>query len=183
MSQWLLEVIEPAVLVQWLILLGLILYALETWRLRKSAQEQNEIMQKPCLVLLVRGREDIDINTDAVAGIPHPGERILDDQWSGTFHVALHNIGDGPAFNIEYEIQKEEQMTGSTGQGYLPYIRQGGKESVNQVTATLDSGDQEKEVGFKLSYESRIGRRYESEIRIQPGLRGELVVTRCNFQG
>ena len=57
MCEWLLKLIEPEVFIQCLILLGLIWYACETLKLRKASQEQNEIMQKPCLVPLIRENE------------------------------------------------------------------------------------------------------------------------------
>ena len=176
------EWVEPAgLLVQVAIAIGLVIYTLETWRLRRAAQEQNETMQKPCLVLLVRRREDIDIGADGVQSIPYPEERILDGEWSGTGHVALHNIGNGPAFNIRYKIQKQEPPFGSTEQGYLPYILRGNKEPVLQVPDNLGPGDGDKEVGFTMSYESHNGRRYESEIYTRRGRRRELIVTRCEF--
>ena len=170
-----------ALAVQIIIAILLCKYAKDTWKLRIASQKQNEIMQMPCLVLLVQRREDIDIVADCVEGIPYPEERILDGEWLGTGHVALHNIGDGPAFNIRYEIQKQEPQSGTTGQGYLPYILQGEKEPVLQVPDNLDSGDRDKEVGFKLSYESHNGRRYDTEMYIRRGTRHELVVTKCQF--
>ena len=170
-----------ALAVQVIIAVLLRKYARDTWKLRKASQKQNEIMQMPCLVLLVRRREDIDIVADGVAGIPYPEERILDGEWSGTGHVALHNIGDGPAFNIHYEVQKQEGVTGTTGQGSLPYILQGEREPILQVPDNLDPGDDDKEVGFKLSYEGHNGCRYDGGMYIRRGTRGELVVTKCQF--
>ena len=181
MCEWLLKLIEPEVFIQCLIFLGLIWYAWETLKLRQASQEQNEILQKPCLVLLVRRREDIEIGTDIIAGIPYPEERILDGEWSGTGHVALHNIGNGPAFNIRHETHKQEAPCGSSGRGYLPYILQGRKEPILQVPSNLIPDDEDKEVEFKVSYESRSGDRYLSTMYIGRGRISEPVVTKCQF--
>ena len=174
-------------IVQFAIAVGLGFYTWETWKIRQASHKQNEIsqeqietMREPRLVPLVKTREDIDIVAAGVARNPYPEERVLDDSWSCTGHVALHNIGDGPAFNIQYEIQQE--LLHGPGQGYLPYILQGGKEPVLQVASNLDPGDEKKEVVFKLSYESFTGCRYESKIHIRRGTRGELVVAKCQFR-
>ncbi len=169
--------------VQIIIAVLLCKYARDTLKLRQASQEQNEILQMPCLVLLVQRREDIDIVADGVEGVPYPEEWILEDKWSGTGHISVQNVGYGPAFNVCYEIQKQDPSTGTTERGYLPYILRGEKEPVCQVASNLDPGDEDENavVRFKLSYESHSGCRHASEINIRRGTRQELVVSKCQF--
>ena len=116
--------------VQILILAGLIWYACETRKIRKTSQEQvetsqrqieisqeqNETMQKPCLVPSVQERDDFDTAVENLSGNSHPGYRVVYDE-SDTGHVVLHNIGSGPAFNIQHEVQsprgvKKDHLSG-----------------------------------------------------------------------
>ena len=112
--------------VQVLILFGLIWYAYETREIRKTSQkqietsqkqteishEQNEIMQKPCLVPLIQENES---RVDATLWL---NERVLLGTSGNTGYVVLHNIGNGPAFNIRYGVQEQ------SSDGFLPYITQ-----------------------------------------------------------
>ena len=162
-------------IVQVLILLGLIWYALETLRIRRVSQEQNEITQKPCLVLECRER-DYDravLSKDTLDA----GERILTGVKPHPTYVALRNIGNGHAFNVRYELQQQQKER----KGYdLPYIFR--QESV-PIYLSLNclyplEGCEYSEL--TLSYESLSRRRYESKIRIHDDGR-ELVMRDFQF--
>ena len=161
--------IEPAnFVVQLVIAAGLIWYTCETWKIRKASQEQiatsqeqNEIMQKPCLVPLVKERGGLSIERDVLKDHPYPEQRVLNPSVAGS--VRLRNIGNGPAFNIRYEAQLQEQE--GCRKGALPYIAKGETEST-YLSASI-SNEGRGAVRLKLSYESLSGRSYESEMSIK----------------
>ena len=158
--------------VQILILAGLICYACETWKIRKTSQEQNEIMQKPCLVPLVRK----DRSTEMI--LYSDTEMVLDDTAGG---ITLHNIGNGPAFNIEFEAP------GENPKNFLPYIPNQSKErttlSLEQLRSLLSPYQDEDEVKLSLLYDSLSRRRYESKFLIRRVVPSNLLVVRnCQFR-
>ena len=162
-----------ALVVQILIFLGLIWYTCETCKIRRTSQkqieisqEQNETMQRPCLVPSTQVRDDLDTAVENLSGNPYPGYRVVVDE-SCTGHVELHNIGSGPAFNIRHEVQSPEGIKKDHLSGYLPYIQQEGKESILLVASNLISEDPDRDVVLRLSYESLGGHRYESKICIE----------------
>ena len=180
MCEWLCSWLEPAVLIQIVIAVGLGVYAWDTRKLRKSSQRQNEIsqelneaMQKPCLVPLVQKNES---RVDATLWL---NERILRGTSGNTGDVVFHNIGNGPAFNIRYGVQEQ------TGDGFLPYILPQEKEPatlpLNHLRSLLSNQDEE-ELSLLLSYESLSGRRHQSTLLIREGLDSMLVVTDCQFR-
>ena len=160
MCEWLYKLIEPAVLIQIVIAVGLGVYAWDTRKLRKSAQEQNEIMQKPCLVPVTKRRGQASIEQDILKDRQYPNERVLDPDVPGD--VQLRNIGNGPAFNVRYEAQLQKQNGCLTGA--LPYIPKEGTESIF-LGASISNA--RGNVKLKLSYESLSGRSYESEMSIK----------------
>ena len=173
--------------VQILIFIGLIWYACETRDLRKASQEQNKIsqeqneaMQKPCLVPLVQKRDDRDLDTAVESMRPnsHPAYRVVVNGRSSG-RVELQNIGSGPAFNIQYELQTPEGVTKKHSGGYLPYLHEG-SEPIWLTANTLVSTDADKVV-LKLSYEGLSGIRYESGLHIR-GSRSGPVVTCYQFR-
>ncbi len=188
MYEWLGRWLEPSVLIQCLILAGLIWYARETWKLRKASQEQNKIsqeqneaMEKPCLVLSVRKRRDMDTAADALGGNPYPEQKVPDGQKSGTGHVELHNIGAGPAFNIKYVVLVEGKPKKFTP-GSLPYISKGGRAPIFLIEQSFSTSGQHEEVELKVLYDSLRGRRHESVTRFRQGTGSEPVVSHCHFR-
>ena len=167
--------------VQILILFGLIWYAWETLKIRKISQEQNETMQRPCLVLSVRKRRDMDTATDALGGNPYPEQKVPDGQQSGTGHVELHNIGTGAAFNIKYEVLIQGKRK-NFHSGSLPYISSGKKAPVLLIEQSFSTSDQHEEVKLGLLYNSLSGRRHESVLRFRQGTGSEPVVSHCQFR-
>ena len=171
MCEWLCGWLEPANLIQFAIAVGLGFYAWDTRKIRKLSQEQIEVMQKPCLVPNVRAR------THRVVG------EVSDDI---TYHgvmtsgnVTLHNIGNGTAFNIRLEIQKQEEPKESS-KGYMPFLPAGSEAMTSIVTNELYTSKQHEKVKLKLSYVSQSGKSYESAIQVQPG-NTLLIVTDISF--
>lgn len=160
--------------VQIIIAVLLCKYAWDTFKLRKAAQEQNEIMQTPCLVPVVRENES------RTSALLWSNDWLLDGTSGSTGFVLLHNIGNSPAFNIRYGIH------GQDPDGFLPYVLKQGKERttlpLNKLRDEFSSNQDEEEVIISLSYESLGGRRYKANIYIREGLPGELVVSNCQFQ-
>ena len=162
--------IEPAnFVVQLVIAAGLIWYTCETWKIRKASQEQiatsqeqNEIMQKPCLVPSVRVRDDCDTAAENLSGNLYPGYRVVENE-PCTGHVALRNIGSGAAFKhpATRQVQSPKGIKKDHLSGYLPYIRRQGKESILLVASNLISEYPDKDVVLKLSYENLGGHRYD----------------------
>ena len=173
--------------VQILILVGLIWYACETRKIRKTSQEQVETsqrqieisqeqfeaMQKPCLVALVQERDDrtLDLPVESMKPNSHPAYRVVVNGPSD--RVELRNIGSGPAFNIQYELQSPEGVTKKYSGGYLPYLHEG-SEPIWLTANTLLSTDADKVV-LKLSYESLTGIGYESALHIRESRSGPVV--------
>ena len=177
MYEWFCKWLEPAVLIQILIAGGLVFYALDTRRLRKASQEQNELMQKPCLVPVLQERKHIvGPAWDAEIGIKYPDHRSI-----AFSHVELKNIGDGAAFNIQYEIQKREPR--SLSKGSLLYIEKGHKASTRLMVDDFETSSEQEDVSLKLSYESLSGRRYENVMSTRQlgEEEKETLVTKCQF--
>ncbi|MDE2758649.1 MAG: hypothetical protein OXI92_19120 [Acidobacteriota bacterium] len=159
--------------VQILIFFGLIWYAYETLKIRKISQEQNEIMQEPRLVPLVKERADSSLERDVLKDRLYPEQRVLDPSVTGS--VRLCNIGNGPAFNVRYEAQFQNRE--GWPKGALPYIAKGETEST-YLSASI-SNEGWGAVRLKLSYESLSGRSYESEMSIKGS---DAVVTDYQFR-
>ena len=187
--------------VQILIFVGLIWYACETRKIRRTSQkqvetsqrqnkisqEQNEAMHKPCLVPLVQKRDDQDTGIESMRPNSHPGYRVVVNGPSG--RVELKNIGCGPAFNIRYELQSPNGVRTNYSGGYLPYLHEDA-EPIWPIANTLLPANTGKVV-LKLSYESLSGIRYESALHIRESRNGPVVTCyefrycsrQCSLQG
>ena len=149
--------------------------------IRKVSQDQNEIMQKPCLVPLCEQR---DFMSAVLAGGSYDtGERILagvgSNPNSDGNNVGLSNIGNGHAFNVRYEVQHQGETKVSREDSYLPYVlRQEPERIYLSLNSLREYGDSE----LTLSYESLGKRRYESKFRIELDHTGQLVLTHVQFE-
>ena len=159
-------------IVQILILAGLIWYALETWRIRKASLDQNEIMQKPCLVPVCERRD----RTSWVLAEGAPSERILASGGSNNKGVELCNIGNGPAFNVRYKVQHQGETKEDS---YLPYVL---LQESEHTYLSLNSLREYEDSELTLSYESLGKRRYESKIRIKRDYEHQLVPNYFQFK-
>lgn len=92
----------------------------------------------------VQKRDDFDTAVENLSGNPHPGYRVGYDE-SDTGHVVLHNIGSGPAFNIQHGVQSPKGIKKEYLSGYFPYIRREGKESILLVASNLVPENPDKE--------------------------------------
>lgn len=83
----------------WIALIGIVglaLYCVETWKIRRAAQSQLEALRTPCITFSSTPR---DANDAVLERDGARGDMIL------AFHegdAVLTNIGNGPAVNIEY---------------------------------------------------------------------------------
>ena len=173
--------------VQIFILFGLIWYTCETGKIRRISQKQielsqkqNETMQQPCLVPSVRKRRDVETAADHMEGNPRPGLSVPNAQQSGMGHITLHNIGAGPAFNIQYEVRIQGEPQEFT-KAYLPYIPKGEERSIFLTENNFSTLDQHEDVEFMVSCKSLNGWRHESVIHLQQTPGFESVVTECQF--
>ena len=154
-------------LVQLAILVALVWYAVETWRIRKASEEQAEAQQKPCLTVVTAPRdydEAILEMNGAVGGMvvaPRNG------------NIALENMGNGPAINVSYNFNPVDPSTVSCPHGYLQNIRAGGTFIMAVARGVLSN----REYELIVTYESLSGRRYESRITIN-----NLVLTAFHFR-
>ena len=169
--------------IQTVIAAGLLWYAYDTRQLRKASQEQNEVTQRPCLVPLVRERTSIeamvwDVHVD---GIEYPDLRAIDFSKG---HAVLQNIGTGAAFNILYEIQKQEAPKRFV-KGRIPYLQKGKEAVTRLVENEFEESNQHAGGRLKLSYESISGQHYETDIltRHEGSQESEtkIIVTNCQF--
>ena len=173
------EFIKIENLIQLFILVVLIYYTRETWVIRRISQEQNEIMQKPCLVPSC-GPRDYDMAVLS-KGDFNSGERILAGIGSNQHYVGLRNIGNGNAFNVRYKFQQQEAPA-VCREGYdLPYVLRQKEEPICLPLNCLSPSGEHEYSELTLSYESLGKRRYESKIRIHAD-DGELVMTDFQFK-
>lgn len=168
-------------IVQALAFLGLVAYCLETWRMRKAAQEQVRVSQelisasmdqveglsKPCLILDSQLRDAFDA---AISIGPH-GNTVARDH-NGNFVV--HNVGNGIALNVVFQFFPKGEYARNYRwhkPRYLQNVLPGDKMSMLLLTSMFNG---EQEVVFR--YESISGRRYESVIEMS-----SLVLTGFRF--
>ena len=168
--------------VQFLGLLGLIWYAFETRRMRKSSEDQVRISQglitaamdqveglsKPCIMLrsCVRGeRADTILEVGAVGSLVPCGEQ-------GFFE--LQNVGNGIALNVSYEFiagaraperprPARRYVQNVPASQRIPMV-----ESIHQFTGVWE---------IRFEYESLGRRRYRSVVNLIDG-----ILTGFNFE-
>ena len=162
------------VLVQIFIAILLFCYTRETYKLRKTAEEQIETMLRPCVVPLVKERSDSSVRMDIDKGCQSPELRVLDPGRGES--IRLHNIGNGPAVNIEIEASFVDLDIKDLKES-LPYIAKDGKEATYLGASISNSG--RGAVRIKLSYQSLSGQSYKSTMRIKDW---DAVVTDLEFQ-
>lgn len=157
-------------LVQCAVLVALVWYAVETWRIRRASQEQAEAVHKPCLTLVTAARDydEAVLEMDGAVGgmIVAPREG----------NVALQNMGNGPAVNVRYEFIPLNPPQGANvarPSGYLQNIPAGGTFVMQVARGVLRNLEYE----FLTTYESLSGHRYESRIILN-----NLVLTTFDFR-
>ena len=159
-------------IVQALALLGLTVYCIETFRIRKASQAQvgasqkllqsslNQIegMAKPCIAFWAELRDgaDVILQMDGAAG-------NLVARLDGGSYV-IHNIGNGVALNLEYYITRnnpEFDAPQNRGPRYIPTIPAAAKVALVETAGYYNA---EHEATFE--YGSIGSRRYRSTITL-----------------
>src|SRR6266481_662824 len=107
-------------IVQSLALVGLVVYAIETWKIRKAAQkqvaasnDQVEGLSQPCLTFVgeLRDGNDVILEMDSAVG------NIVAAPYAGSF--AITNIGSGVALNIHYQFTRPDHQPAVR---YIPHL-------------------------------------------------------------
>ena len=151
------------------VLLVLLLYTLETLKMRKAAQEQAEGVQKPCLTLVSAARDYAEAVLefdDAVGGM------IIGAQEG---NVVIENIGNGPAINVRYVFRPVNPPQGQNvaqPNGYLQNLPGHSRFTIPLAREVLRN----LEYRVHLTCESMTGQKYESAITVN-----NFVLTRFNF--
>jgi hypothetical protein len=163
--------------VQTLGVIGLAIYCIETYKIRKASQDQvaasQELIQaamdqvegslKPCIAFAARLREGADAILEMHGAV---GNLIVQpDQGS----YVIHNIGNGAALNLRYFITRPN--VAEPDWRYLPAVLATGRVT---LVETLGGYNAEHEATFE--YESIGGRKYRSTISLN-----HHVITAFNF--
>jgi hypothetical protein len=142
--------------VQALTLISLIVYCVQTFKLRKTAQEQVEGMSKPCLIFLGELRDGADaiLETHGATG------NVVARGDQGSYVV--QNIGSGVALKVHYCFSRNtDRIDQPRSFLHVPYILPSAKIS---LVETLGGYCEQHEV--TLYYESISGREYLSTIQL-----------------
>ena len=152
--------------VQCLILLALIWYAIETLKIRrasqqqaKASQEQAEAQQRPCLTLATAARE----YEEAVLNMHGAVGGMVVSAVEG--NVVLQNMGNGPAVNVRYHfnpVNPPQDANVARPNGYLQNI----PAADIFVMAVAHGVLRNLEYEVVTSYESLSGHKYESRIAV-----------------
>ena len=153
-------------IVQCLLLAALIWYTVETWKIRKTSQDQIEALQKPCVSLATAPRD----REEAVLGIAVEGAMIVRCP-EGMAEV--ENVGAGPAVNMRYSFMPTNpESTRARPRGFVLGLRPGEKFLLPVPRGIL----QGNEWDCVFTYESLSRRRYRTRIRAN-----DLVLTSIEF--
>ncbi len=166
-------------IVQALGVIGLAIYCIETYRIRKASQDQVTASQelikasidqvegslKPCIAFAARLREDADAILEMHGAV---GNLIVDPD-QGSYRI--HNIGNGAALNIRYFITRAPDAAQPNWR-YLPAILATGRATLVETLAGYNA-----EHVATFEYESIGGRKYRSTISVN-----HHVITAFNFE-
>ena len=151
--------IQSAMLVvQALALIGLIVYAIETYRMRRASQGSLEAMAKPCITFWAELRDGPETILDM-----HGATGSLVARPDGGSYV-IHNLGNGVALNVRYHITRNDPALDAPGNWnwrYIPTIQNGAKVA---LVETIGGYNTEHEAIFE--YESIGRRKYRSTITL-----------------
>jgi hypothetical protein len=159
--------------VQFLGLLGLVWYTIETHKMRKAAQKQVEISQvliktamdqveglsKPCLTIWSDLRDPSDIILEAGRAVGNTVAR--GDQ--GSF--VLQNIGNGVALNVSYRFKQTNDPLGTASlrhERYVQNVLASQKVTMVETLTSCRGGDYQ----IIFNYESIGGRKYRTTVTI-----------------
>lgn len=139
-------------------LVGLIIYAIETYRMRRASQGTLEAMAKPCITFWaeLRNPEDVILDMDGATG------NLVARPDGGSY--VIHNLGNGLALNLRYYITRnnpELDAPANRRWRYIPTIPTGAKVT---LVETVGGFGAQHEATFE--YESIGGRKYRSTITL-----------------
>lgn len=150
--------------VQTLGVLGLAVYCIETYRIRRSSQQQVETAQKPFVTFLCELRDGADVILEMGGAVGSLVARA--DQGS----YVIHNVGNGVAINLRYRITRNEGL-GEQPWRYMPAVP-----ATSRVTLVETLGGYNANHVATFEYESIGGRKYRSTITLN-----HHVITAFNF--
>ena len=144
-------------IVQTLALVGLVVYAIETHKIRKAAQnqvkasnDQVEGLSRPCITFVGELRD----GADAILEMHGATGNIVAARHNGNYLIT--NMGTGVALNIHYQFTRPNLPT---EQRYIPHLAATGRASLIESYAAYNA---EHRVTF--DYESVGGRKYRTTI-------------------
>jgi hypothetical protein len=149
---------EP--LIQLLTLIFLVVYVIDTRRIRRASVAQASALHQPCLVLEQKLREPMRSILDSIDG-PAPTTELASP-------LTLQNIGTGPAIQITW------RFSGLTPpmEFSVPYLLAGQRCSLALGQNTVTTG----QLVFEARYSSIAGQRFLSSQPLSSGHLGVLAV-------
>ena len=145
-------------IVQSLALIGLAIYCLETYKIRRASMDQIESQAKPCITFWAQLRD----GADAILAM-HGATGNLVVQPNGGSYV-VQNLGSGLALNLKYHITRDSPALGEANQREWRYIPTIAPSARATLVETLGGYNGEHEATFQ--YESIGGRKYRSTISL-----------------
>jgi hypothetical protein len=144
-------------------LIALVLYTVETTRLRIAARDQVEAMSKPCLTIFAKLRDPADALLEMHGAV---GGTVVCDN-DGNFVV--QNIGTGVALNVRYHFENLDSPGGrAIDENYFVNVLQGQKVRMPEpVNASMFSGN----CRAVFRFESMGGGRYQSTVTMNNHVR------------
>lgn len=163
------EIQSAMLAVQALALVGLIFYAIETYRLRRASQRTLEAMAKPCITFWaeLRNPEDAILDMGGATG------NLVARPDGGSY--VIHNLGNGIALNLRYYITRNNHELDAPDRQkwrYIPTIPTGAKVA---LVETVGGFNAQHEATFE--YESIGRRKYRSTITLN-----QRVITSFKFE-
>ena len=139
-----------------LTLIALVLYTVETTRLRIAARDQVEATSKPCLTIFAKLRDPEDALLEMHGAV---GGTVVSDN-DGNFVV--QNIGTGVALNVTYHFENLDAPRGTaTTENYFVNVLQEQKIRMPEpINASMFSGN----CHAVFRFDSMGGRRYQSTV-------------------
>lgn len=149
-------------IVQALALLGLTVYCIETYKLRRVSQkqlqtslDQVEGLSRPCVTFWARLRDGQDVILDMHGAV---GNLIVRPD-EGSYVIT--NLGNGLALNLRYYFTRDDRWADHRNWRYIPTIPASAKVA---LVETLSFYDGEHEAVFE--YKSLGGRNYRSTMKL-----------------
>ena len=134
--------------------IGLVIYCVETWKIRKAAEAQLEAQRTPCLTFAATPRDGADAVLDGA------NRTMILNFDAGD--AMLVNIGNGPAVNIEY-VWTAKGNPPRELRGYVPFIPPGGRATVPVARNSL----QGRPFDCLIEYDSLSFTRYETKLVVE----------------